>query len=63
MSLLSPAMAHYPQTGPILQQRQPVFDVAYQLHPERLVRHAPKPTAVPREVWINKPLNLELKAQ
>jgi len=29
----------------------------------RFVRHAPKPAAVLTEVWINKPLNLEIKAQ
>jgi hypothetical protein len=29
----------------------------------RLVRHAPKPAAVLTEVWINKPLNLEIKDQ
>jgi putative transposase len=63
LALLTPAMVHYQQTGPILQQRQQVLDVAYQLHPERFVRHAPKPAAVPTEVWINKPLNLEIKAQ
>jgi hypothetical protein len=27
------------------------------------VRRAPKPAAVPTEVWINKPLNLEIKPQ
>jgi len=56
-------MVHYQQTGPILQQRQQVLDVAYQLHPERFVRQAPKQPAVPTEVWINKPLNLEIKPQ
>jgi putative transposase len=55
LALLTPAMVHYQQTGPILQQRQQVLNVAYQLHPERFVRHAPKPAAVPTEVGINKP--------
>ena len=63
LALLTPAMVHYQQTGPILQQRHQVLDVAYQLHPERFVRQAPKQTAVPTEVWINKPLNLEIKPQ
>ena len=35
---------------PILQQRQQVLDVAYQLHPERFVRQAPKQPAIPTEV-------------
>ena len=51
----TPAMVHYQRTGPILQQRQQVLDVAYQLHPERFVRQAQKQAAVPTEVWINKP--------
>src|ERR1700685_462974 len=63
LALLTPAMVHYQQTGPILQQRQQVLDVAYQLHPERFVRRAPKPAAVPTEVWINNTLNLEIKTQ
>ena len=63
LALLTPAVVHYRQTGPILQQRQQVLDVAYQLHPERFVRQAPKQAAVPTEVWINKPLNLEIKPQ
>jgi putative transposase len=63
LGIADAAMVHYQQTGPILQQRQQVLDVAYQLHPERFVRQAPKQPAVPTEVWINKPLNLEIKAQ
>src|SRR5207253_7044985 len=51
----TPAMVHYGQTALILQQRQAVLDVAYQIHPERFVRNAPRPPCVPTEVWINKP--------
>ena len=40
----------------ILRQRQEVLDVAYQRHPERFVRSAPKPPQLPSEVWINKPV-------
>lgn len=56
IGLLTPAMVHYGQTGLILRQRQQVLDAAYQLHPERFVRSAPKPPAPPSEVWINKPV-------
>jgi putative transposase len=41
----------------ILRQRQEVLDGAYQRHPERFVRSAPKPPALPSEVWINKPVS------
>ena len=30
---------------------------AYHRHPERFVRSAPKPPALPSEVWINKPIS------
>jgi len=58
LGLLTPAMVHYNQTDRVLQQRQQVLDAAYQLHPERFVRSAPKPPAVPTEAWINKPIQL-----
>jgi len=56
VGLLTPAMVHYGQSENILRQRQDVLDVAYQRHPERFVRSAPKPPALPNEVWINKPV-------
>jgi hypothetical protein len=49
-------MVHYRQAQSVLQQRQAVLDVAYQLRPERFVRSAPKPRQLPNEVWINKPV-------
>jgi putative transposase len=58
LGLLTPAMVHYGQAESIVRQRQAVLDVAYQLHPERFVRSAPKPPALPNEVWINKPVPL-----
>jgi putative transposase len=44
-------------TENVLRQRQDVLDVAYQLHPERFVRSAPKPPALTSEVWISKPVS------
>ena len=61
LALLTPAMVHYQQTALILEQRQTVLDAAYRIHPERFVHQAPKPAAVPTEVWINKPLNTQEK--
>jgi putative transposase len=58
LGLLTPAMVHYNQTGRVLEQRQQVLDAAFQLHPERFVRSAPRPPAVPNEAWINKPFQL-----
>jgi putative transposase len=48
-------MVHYGQAPAIIEQRQVVLDAAYQAHPERFVRSAPKLLAIPKEVWINKP--------
>jgi len=56
LGLLTPAMVHYGHAVRAQQQRQAVLDVAYQLHPERFVRRAPKPPQLPTEVWINKPV-------
>ena len=56
LGLLTPAMVHHGQAESVLQQRQAVLDVAYQHHPERFVRSAPKPPALPTAVWINKPV-------
>jgi putative transposase len=61
LGLLTPAMVHHNQTALILEQRQTVLDAAYRIHPERFVHQAPKPAAVPTEVWINKPLNTQEK--
>jgi len=55
LGLLTPAMVHYGQAENVLRQRQAALDVAYQLHPERFVRSAPRPPQLPSEVWINRP--------
>ncbi len=56
VGLLTHAMVHYGQAENILRQRQEVLDVAYQRHPERFVRSAPKPPQLASEVSINKPV-------
>jgi putative transposase len=48
-------MVHHGQAPVIIERRQVVLDAAYQAHPERFVRSAPKLLAIPKEVWINKP--------
>src|SRR5450755_3151940 len=55
IELLTPSMVHYGQAGAVIERRQVVLDAAYQAHPERFVRSAPKLLAIPEEVWINKP--------
>jgi len=55
IELLTPAMVHYGQAPAVIQRRQVVLDAAFQAHPERFVRSAPKLLGVPKEVRINKP--------
>jgi putative transposase len=55
LGLLTPSMVHHGQAELILAERQDVLDAAYLAHPERFVRHPPKPLVLPKEVWINKP--------
>lgn len=63
LGLMTPAMVHYDQAPLIRQQRQAVLDTAYQAHPERFVRKAPRAPELQQEVWINKPPGSEDKSQ
>lgn len=58
VGLLTPATVHNGRAENILRQRRDALDIAYQRQPERFVRSAPKPPALPSEVWINKPVPL-----
>ena len=55
IGLLTPATLHFGLADQAQLQRQAVLTAAYQHHPERFVRRHPKPFAIPKEVWINKP--------
>jgi hypothetical protein len=59
IGMMTPAMVHYGLASQVHQNRQSVLDAAYRLHPERFVRQRPSPHLLPKEVWINKPLNSE----
>jgi putative transposase len=53
--LLTPADVHFGRAPVVLAARQCVLDDAYAAHPERFVHRAPRVSAPPTEVWINKP--------
>ena len=55
LGMLTPEMVHFGQTKEVLAKQQVVLDAAYNLHPERFVRHAPKLKSPPLQVWINPP--------
>jgi putative transposase len=55
LGLLTPATVHHGQADAVLARRQAVLTAAQVAHPERFVRHPPRPLPLPREVWINPP--------
>lgn len=52
---LTPEDVHYGLAAAKLDRRAAVLNRAYAEHPERFSRGAPRPPALPKEVWINKP--------
>jgi putative transposase len=54
----TPADVHYGRAEVIHEQRTRILAAAYLLHPERFVRKAPEPPALPTVAWINKPANV-----
>ena len=56
IGLLTPAMVHYGHTEQVLAARQETLLGAYHAHPERFVRRPPQPPVVPRQAWINPPV-------
>jgi len=56
IGLLTPAMVHSGHTAQVLATRQETLLAAYRAHPERFVRRPPQPPVVPRQAWINPPI-------
>lgn len=56
IGLLTPATVHHGRAPAVLAAREAVLLAAYATHPERFVRGAPRPAALPTAVWINPPL-------
>jgi putative transposase len=55
IALMTPDAVHHGQAPQVHAARITVLDAAYARHPERFVRRAPVPPALPVAVWINKP--------
>jgi putative transposase len=55
LNLLTPAQVHYGEAVNLLLFRQNVLQRAFEAHPERFVRGAPKAGQLPDAVWINPP--------
>jgi len=56
IGLLTPAVVHYGQAEHVVAARQETLLAAYRAHPERFVRRPPQPPALPRQAWINPPV-------
>jgi putative transposase len=55
IALMTPETMHYGGAPVVTAQRHEVLTGAYEQHPERFVRGAPRPMVVPSAVWINPP--------
>jgi putative transposase len=56
IGLLTPATVHYGKAEQVVAMRQETLLAAYRAHPERFVRRPPQPPALPRQAWINPPV-------
>jgi putative transposase len=57
IGMMTPSMVHHGAALAVRDNRQLVLDAAYRDHPERFVRRPPTPPQLPKDVWINKPIN------
>jgi putative transposase len=55
IGLYTPHDVHHGRASSLAAQRSVVLAAAHAAHPERFTRGAPRPPALPTEVWINKP--------
>jgi hypothetical protein len=62
IGLMTPEKVHYGLAQKVYENRRQVLLEAYQKNPERFKGKVPKPHALPRAVWINKPKSEELES-
>jgi putative transposase len=55
IAYLTPEMVHCGHATDVMDARRVVLLKAYDAHPERFVKAAPRPLELPEAVWINKP--------
>jgi len=55
IGLLAPEVVHDGQAQAAYDARSQVLAAAHAAHPERFVRHAPRPPQLPTAAWINPP--------
>lgn len=57
IAMMTPHDVHHGLATAVRDARQTVLDRAFQQHPERFVKGSPKAHDVPKDVWINPPMN------
>jgi putative transposase len=55
IGFLTPEDVHYERAEQIIKEREKVLEMAFEKHPNRFKGKIPKPMALPKAVWINKP--------
>jgi putative transposase len=55
IGLMTPQAVHHGLAQEVFKAREKVLLAAYETHPERFVRKAPAPLALPQAAWINPP--------
>ena len=55
LGYLTPEDVHYGRAEQIIKEREKVLKMAFEKHPNRFKGKVPKPMALPKAVWINKP--------
>jgi len=55
LGLMTPRVVHYGLADEVTRRRETALLAAYERHPERFVKGAPKPPRLPDQVWINPP--------
>lgn len=63
LGLQTPSDVHHGRALQVHEARATVLNNAYAAHPERFVRKAPTPPALPTAAWINKPVEKEEPAR
>ena len=58
LNLMTPASVHYGHARTVVEQRNRVLQLAYAAHPERFPEGLPTTSEPPRQVWINKPIQV-----
>lgn len=59
ISMLTPETIHHGLADQVLEARAKTLAAAYDAHPKRFKGKCPRPKSPPKEVWINKPKQIE----